>query len=65
MATLYQSLVNVSLFEGDFVVNLKSGIGLIVLLFIEFFGMAVTIHKVIIVESKSIKAFFIKRSKDK
>ena len=65
MATLYQSLVDVSLFEGDFVVNLKSGIGLIVLLFIEFFGMAVTIHKVIIVESKSIKAFFIKRSKDK
>ena len=58
MATLYQSLVDVSLFEGDFVVNLKSGIGLIVLLFIEFFGMAVTIHKVIIVESKSIKAFF-------
>jgi hypothetical protein len=47
-------LVDMSLFEVDFIIYFESCFRMLVVTLIELFGMAVTIH-VIIVDDKSIK----------
>jgi len=46
--------VDVSLFETDFIIYFECCLSILIIAFIEFFGMAVAIH-VIIVDDKSIK----------
>lgn len=50
-------LINVSPLEGGLLVDKEGGIGIFVVATVEFFGVAVAIHVVIIVDDKSILEF--------
>ena len=50
--------VDVSLFEADFIIYFESCFRILIIAFIEFFGVAVTVH-VIIVDDKSIKQIYL------
>lgn len=52
---VYKFLIDFSLFDTNFVVYFESGLRVLVVSFVEFFGMTVAIHD-IIVDDKSIES---------